>query len=221
MEPAAVRRVLQPCRRSFLTTSRWLSSLSFVGGVGERGDAIGLEPEQQFSRFARRHRHEVVRAVVVRGAVDAALADVGAGLLGEGEVVLARRSSSPGTSCARRGARSRCARGFSFFDPTWNHSLTWTIGSLRSTCRITCRPFGSVYFSNSIFGRGRGAAGRGAAGGGPDGFCSACCPNSEIENVRHATRRASFFTVVPPSSLSKWSPALYQTSKRTLTDSPM
>ena len=51
---------------------------------------------------------------------------------------------------------NRCAKpvrpGFSFFEPTWNHWFTWTIGSLRSTCRITCRPLGSVYFSNSIFG---------------------------------------------------------------------
>jgi hypothetical protein len=42
----------------------------------------------------------------------------------------------------------RCAKpvrpAFSFFEPTWNHSLTCTTGSLRSTCRITCRPFGSV-----------------------------------------------------------------------------
>ena len=51
---------------------------------------------------------------------------------------------------------NRCAKpvrpGFSFFDPTWNHWFTCTIGSLRSTCRMTCRPFGSVYFSNSSFG---------------------------------------------------------------------
>ena len=65
----------------------------------------------------------------------------------------------------------RCAKpvrpGFSFFEPTWNHWLTWTIGSLRSTCRISCRPFGSMYFSNSIFGAAGAAdaAGRGAGRG--------------------------------------------------------
>ena len=51
---------------------------------------------------------------------------------------------------------NRCAKpvrpGFSFFEPTWNHWFTCTIGSLRSTCRMTCRPLGSVYFSNSSFG---------------------------------------------------------------------
>src|SRR6266542_3739154 len=50
----------------------------------------------------------------------------------------------------------RCANpvrpGRSFFEPTWNHSFTCTIGSLRSTCRITCSPFGSVNFSNASFG---------------------------------------------------------------------
>ena len=50
----------------------------------------------------------------------------------------------------------RCAKpvrpAFSFFEPTWNHWFTFTIGSLRSTWRITWSPFGSVYFSNSIFG---------------------------------------------------------------------
>src|SRR6266508_4068131 len=50
----------------------------------------------------------------------------------------------------------RCAKPvrptFSFFDPTWNHSFTCTIGSLRSMCRITCSPFGSVNFSKASFG---------------------------------------------------------------------
>ena len=50
----------------------------------------------------------------------------------------------------------RCAKpvrpGFSFFEPTWYHWFTWTIGSFRSTWRMTWRPLGSVYFSNSIFG---------------------------------------------------------------------
>ena len=72
----------------------------------------------------------------------------------------------------------RCAKpvrpGFSFFEPTWNHWLTWTIGSLRSTCRMTCRPLGSVNFSNSTFGTAeacgtRGAV-EGAAGGRGGGF---------------------------------------------------
>src|SRR5262245_45926807 len=50
----------------------------------------------------------------------------------------------------------RCANpvrpGFSFFEPTWYHWFTCTIGSFRSTWRMTWRPFGSVYFWNSIWG---------------------------------------------------------------------
>ena len=63
----------------------------------------------------------------------------------------------------------RCANpvrpGFSFFEPTWNHWFTWTIGSFRSTWRMTCSPFGSVYFSNSIFGTDEGDVGVAEAAG--------------------------------------------------------
>ena len=48
----------------------------------------------------------------------------------------------------------RCAKpvrpGFSSPDPTLNQLLTVTIGTERSTCRITSRPFGSVNFSNGM-----------------------------------------------------------------------
>src|SRR6476659_9712333 len=60
--------------------------------------------------------------------------------------------------CSKRWAnpvRPAC----SFFEPTWNHWLTLTIGSLRSTWRMTSSPFGRVYFSNSIFGASAGGAG--------------------------------------------------------------
>src|SRR5215470_4952285 len=61
----------------------------------------------------------------------------------------------------------RCANpvrpGLSFLDPTWYHWFTCTIGSLRSTCRITWSPLGSVYFSNSSFGAAPVVAAEGAA----------------------------------------------------------
>src|SRR4051794_1474875 len=53
--------------------------------------------------------------------------------------------------CSNRWANPvRPAR--SFFEPTWYHEFTWTIGSLRSTCRITWSPLGNVYFSNASLG---------------------------------------------------------------------
>jgi hypothetical protein len=64
--------------------------------------------------------------------------------------------------CSNRWAKP-VRPGFSFFEPTWNHWLTLTIGSLRSTCRMTVSPFGSVYCSNSILGASAAGAGDPAA----------------------------------------------------------
>src|SRR5262249_2115086 len=49
-------------------------------------------------------------------------------------------------SCSKRCAKP-VRPGFSFLEPTWNHSLTWTIGSLRSTCRMTWSPLDRTNFS--------------------------------------------------------------------------
>ena len=66
----------------------------------------------------------------------------------------------------------RCAKpvrpGFSFFEPTWYHWLTWTIGSLRSTCRMTCEPVGQRVLLELDL-RGRPKARAAAAGAGASG----------------------------------------------------
>ena len=66
--------------------------------------AIGFEPQRQLE-LVRRHGLEVVRAVVVRGAVHAASRRP---LRAAESANRAARASSSGTSCARTGARSRC-----------------------------------------------------------------------------------------------------------------
>src|SRR4051794_4463479 len=52
---------------------------------------------------------------------------------------------------------NKCANpvlpGFSFFDPTWNHVFTATIGALWSSCTSTVSPFFStnlVYLTSGI-----------------------------------------------------------------------
>ncbi len=55
----------------------------------------------------------------------------------------------------------KCAKpvrpGFSFFDPTWYHSSTWTMGVDLSWCSTTTMPLGSTSRWYSSFG-GRTAA---------------------------------------------------------------
>ena len=87
-EPAAVRLVLQPLPPLILHDVPLLVELLVVGGVEQRGQPVGLDP-QQVLEVARRHGREVVRAVVARGAVDAAFGQVRAGFLGVHEVLAA------------------------------------------------------------------------------------------------------------------------------------
>src|ERR1700674_5853136 len=98
--------------------------------------------------------------------------------------------------CSKRWAKPvRPAR--SFFEPTWYHWFTFTIGSLRSTWRITWSPFGSVYFSNSTFGAlavAFGAAARGvfftgALGAGAGGAAVEKTAGSEMRINAEARRK--------------------------------
>src|SRR5262245_56673743 len=86
----------------------------------------------------------------------------------------------------------RCAKpvrpGRSFLEPTWYQRLTWTIGSFRSTCRMTCRPLGSVYFSNSTFGTAPAAAAGGAGLAGAAGL-PAVCAKAATDVARAAKAR--------------------------------
>ena len=94
----------------------------------------------------------------------------------------------------------RCAKpvrpGFSFLDPTWNHWFTCTIGSLRSTCRMTWSPFGSVYFSNSILGTDEGDAEAAGAGAWPEAVADRA---NRAESQRAADLRNFTFLLVVPS----------------------
>ena len=58
--------------------------------------------------------------------------------------------------CSNRWAKP-VRPGRSFFEPTWYQTFTATIGVEWSSCRITCRPLGSVYFSNGTAGSGAAA----------------------------------------------------------------
>ena len=49
--------------------------------------------------------------------------------------------------CSKRWAKP-VRPGRSSLEPTWYQTLTPTIGVAWSSCRMTCRPLGSVYFSN-------------------------------------------------------------------------
>ena len=54
-EPAAVGRVLQSLAPLVLDDVALVVELFLGECVGERRQAVGLEPEQRISRFARRH----------------------------------------------------------------------------------------------------------------------------------------------------------------------
>ena len=88
-KPAAVGLVFQALAAFVLDDVALVVQLFLGEGVSKRRDPVGLEPQEQLE-VCRRRGHEVIRAVVVGGPVDAAFAEVRAGLLGEGEV-LARR----------------------------------------------------------------------------------------------------------------------------------
>ena len=86
LEPAAVRLVLEALTALVLDHVALVVELRLVDAVEQRREAVGLEPEQRLE-VARRHGREVVGAVVVGGAVDAALLEVRAELLDEREVL--------------------------------------------------------------------------------------------------------------------------------------
>ena len=65
--------------------------------------------------------------------------------------------------------REAGAPGASSFEPTWYQTSTATWGMRWSSCRITSRPFGSVYFSKGSWGRSLAApAGAGAGWAGAE-----------------------------------------------------
>jgi hypothetical protein len=89
LEPAAVGLIFEPLPALVLDHVALVVELLFGQRVGERGEAVGLDPEEVFE-VARGHGGEVVGAILVGRAVDAALEEVRAGGLDVLEI-LARR----------------------------------------------------------------------------------------------------------------------------------
>ena len=83
---AAVGRVLEVLAPLVLDHVALVVELLLVGLVEQRRQTIGLDPQQRLE-VGRRHGREVVGAVAAGGAVDAALAEVGAHLLDQREVL--------------------------------------------------------------------------------------------------------------------------------------
>ena len=72
---------------------------------------------------------------------------------------------SPGTSCARRGARTRSCRASRGRLPTSYHRFTATIGARSSWDRITRRPFGELMALDRDVRQGVGLRGASGSGG--------------------------------------------------------
>ncbi len=77
VDPAAVGLILETLAALVLDDVALVVELLDVGDVEQRRQAIGFEPEERLE-VAGRDGREVVRAVVVGRAVDAALLKVGA-----------------------------------------------------------------------------------------------------------------------------------------------
>ena len=91
------------CRRSFLTTSRWLSSFSWRQGRQQEAHPVGLEPERQLqARCSARSRSSS------SGRCSSAV-DLGAERLERARSIRSRGAASPGTSGARTGGRTPSA----------------------------------------------------------------------------------------------------------------
>ena len=115
---AAVGRIVEALAALVLDDVALVVQLLLVGLVEQRRQAVGLDPQQRLE-VGRRHGREVVGAVAVGGAVDAALADVGAHLLDQREVLAGhvRRAlehqvlEQVGEAAAARHSRSSSRRG--------------------------------------------------------------------------------------------------------------